>query len=365
MIEPIHQRSRSEQVARRALVVAMVLLIVVLAGTFIKVPYVVEKPGPVTDTLGQLDDGTELVEVNGAKSYPTTGELYFTTVRILGGPERHISGWEWVSGHLDPDSRVVPEDQVFGQERSEEEIEEMNAALMQGSQKNSIAVGMRSGGVKVPQENLVAQVAKKLPAQGVLKPEDVILSVDGERTEHVADIIATISDRKPGDEVRIGVSRGGKEREVTLTTTDIGNGRAGIGIGIEPTYDYPFEVRIDAGRVGGPSAGMMFALAVHDRLTPGPMTGGKSIAGTGTIDDAAEVGPIGGIAQKMVGAKDGGAGWFLAPEDNCGDVVGHVPDGLRVVPVGTFDEARTSVESIAKGDESTLPTCEDRLAAKN
>ena len=107
---------------------------------------------------------------------------------------------------------------------------------------------------------------------------------------------------------------------------------------------------------------MMFALAVHDRITPGPLTGGEQIAGTGTIDDAGTVGPIGGIQQKLVGAKAGGAQWFLAPESNCDEVVGHVPDGLRVAAVGDFDEATETVEAIADGDTGDLQTCEQVVA---
>lgn len=360
MIEPDQpQHVRAERIARGILVVAVVLLIVVLAGTFIKLPYAVERPGPVTDTLGSLEDGSDIVEIKGAKSYDTDGELYFTTVRILGGPEEHINGWEWVIGHLDDESRVVPEKEVFGESTSEEEIEEMNKAQMQGSQKNSIAVGIRSTGTTVPQENLVGQIVKGKPADGKLETEDVITSVDGDRTRRVADIVEGISDREVGETVRLGVRRGDTARTVTMKTEDIGGGRAGIGIGIEPTYDYPYEVTIDAGRVGGPSAGMMFALAVHDRLTPGAMTKGKAIAGTGTIDDSGTVGSIGGIRQKLAGARAADAEWFLAPEGNCSEVVGHVPDGLDVVAVETFEDATTAVESIAKGDTDDLPTCED------
>ncbi|MGO1166501.1 MAG: YlbL family protein [Janibacter sp.] len=360
MIDPVQPgpSKTGERIAAAILVVAVLLLIVVLVGNFIKLPYAVERPGPVTDTLGELDDGSHLVEVNGAKSYETEGDLYFTTVRVLGGPEAHINGWEWLVGHLDPDSTVLPEDEVFGEDRTEEEVEKMNAAQMQGSQKNSIAVGIRSTGTKVSQENLVAQVAKGLPAHKKLKPEDVIISVDGTKTPRVADIVSAISDRKVGEKVRIGIRRDGRSRTVELTAADIGGGRPGVGIGIEPKYDYPYEVRIDAGRVGGPSAGMMFALAVHDRLTPGALTKGKSIAGTGTINDSGQIGPIGGIHQKMVGAHDGDAEWFLAPKANCDDVVGKVPDGLNVVSVATFDDATTAVKSIAKGDGADLPTCD-------
>lgn len=360
MIEPVQpQHVRAERIARGILVVAVVLLIVVLAGTFIKLPYAVERPGPVTDTLGALDDGSDIVQIDGAKSYDTDGELYFTTVRILGGPEEHINGWEWLVGHLDDESRVVPEKQVFGESTSEEEIEEMNQAQMQGSQKNSIAVAIRSTGTKVPQDNLVGQIVKGKPADGKLETEDVITSVDGDRTPRVSDIIDAISDRDVGEKVRLGIRRDDKARTVSLVTEDIGGDRAGIGIGIEPRYDYPYDVNIDAGRVGGPSAGMMFALAVHDRLTPGPMTKGKAIAGTGTIDDSGTVGTIGGIRQKLAGARAAEAEWFLAPAGNCSEVVGHVPDGLDVVAVETFDDATTAVEAIAKDDTDDLPTCED------
>ncbi|WP_338750886.1 YlbL family protein [Janibacter alittae] len=350
---------RSERIARYILVIAVLFLIVSLLGSFIKVPYAVESPGPVTDTLGELDDGTQLVRVEGAKTYPTDGHLYFTTVRILGGPDRHISVWEWVSGHVDPNSRVVPEDSVFGEDRSAEEVEQLNSALMEGSQHTSIAVALRSLDEKVGQEDVVARIAKGKPADGALQVEDVVLTVDGERPDGLEELVDTIGDREVGDEVTLVVRRDGSRKSVTLETADIGGGNAGIGVVLEPRYDYPFEVRIDAGHVGGPSAGMMFALAVRDRLTPGAMTKGESVAGTGTISDSGKVGPIGGIAQKMVGAHEGGADWFLAPEKNCSDVVGHVPDDLEVVAVETYDDAVTAVESIASGDGADLPSCED------
>lgn len=362
MAVPVQPVPRSERIARWILVVAVLALIVVLAGMLIKVPYVVERPGPATDTLGTLDDGTDLVVIKGAKSYPTDGALYFTTVRVLGGPERHISGWEWVMGHLDSDSRVLPEERVFPQDTSEEEIEEINAAQMQGSQKTSIAVAIRSTGTAVPQTNLVASIGKGYPAADELELEDEIDAVDGKRMDTVEDIVTAISGREPGEVVDLVVRRDGKQRKVAVKTVDLGGGRAGVGVGLDAKYDYPFEVRIDAGDVGGPSAGMMFALAVRDRLTPGAMTGGEQIAGTGTIDDAGQVGPIGGISQKMIGAQQSGARWFLAPESNCDEVVGHVPDDLTVIPVGDFDEATQTVESIAKGDTADFPTCESVLA---
>jgi PDZ domain-containing protein len=130
-----------------------------------------------------------------------------------------------------------------------------------------------------------------------------------------------------------------------------------LGVLLDPQVELPVDVDFDIENIGGPSAGTMFALGIVDTLTPGEMTGGKSIAGTGTMDLAGNVGPIGGIRQKLVGASQAGAKWFLAPAGNCDEVVGHVPAGLDVVQVGTLGEARDAVEAIAAGDGGSLPTC--------
>ncbi|WP_169796927.1 YlbL family protein [Janibacter corallicola] len=356
MTQPRTRRPRGEVIARRVLIAAILLTIVALAGTFIKVRYVIEEPGPVTNTIGGKGDPA-LITVKGAKTYPTKGELSFTTVRVRGGPDRHISAWEWLFAKADPDVRLLPEDEVFG-DRTSKEVEQANEAMMQGSQHTAVAVGMRSTGLTVPSVTIAAQVAKGEPADGELEAGDEIVSVDGEDVDDAESVATAVADREPGDPVRIGYVRDGERSQVRLKTTDIGQGRAGVGIALQPKYDYPFKVRIDAGDVGGPSAGMMFALGVRDTLTPGPMTGGKSIAGTGTIDDDGSVGPIGGIQQKMIGAHDGGARWFLAPESNCDEVAGHVPDGLKVVSVSDFGDATDAVDAIADGHAKGLPTCD-------
>lgn len=131
-----------------------------------------------------------------------------------------------------------------------------------------------------------------------------------------------------------------------------------IGVFLSIDYELPVKVTINAGGVGGPSAGLMFGLAIHDVLTPGAATGGQVIAGTGTLDPDGVVGPIGGIRQKMVGARDDGAQWFLAPADNCAEVAGSVPDGLRVVKVGTYAEGVSALKAIGTGTGDSLATCQ-------
>lgn len=354
---------RADSIAWQVIRAAGVALAISLLLAVIKVPYAVESPGPVSDTLGTRGEGKaaeKVVAVTGARSYPTDGHLYFTTVSVNGNPESHISMWEWIGGHLDPESVVVPEQQVFGTGHTQQQIREINAAEMQGSQKSAIAVGLRSTGREVGQDNVVASIVEGMPADGRLELKDKVLAVDGQRKTKVSDLVTAIGDRTVGDMVELTVDRKGTEQQVRLRTEDIGGGRAGIGIGIEPIYDYPVEVRIDAGNVGGPSAGTMFALAIHDVLTPGELTGGKSVAGTGTINDGGVVGPIGGIQQKMAGARAAGAEYFLAPAGNCDDVTGHVPEGLTVLEVADFEAALTAVEAAATGDVAGLPSCGTR-----
>jgi PDZ domain-containing protein len=167
---------------------------------------------------------------------------------------------------------------------------------------------------------------------------------------------ASVQRHAPGDTFPVVVQRDGTERTVTAKTAE-SDGKTVIGVGLRLDYDLPVDVTLNTGRVGGPSAGLMFSLAIYDVLTPGELTGGENIAGTGTMEDDGTVGPIGGIRQKLVGARRAGADYFLAPADNCEEVVGHVPDGLEVLRVATFDDGLAAVNGIAAGDLSDLPTC--------
>jgi PDZ domain-containing protein len=164
-----------------------------------------------------------------------------------------------------------------------------------------------------------------------------------------------------GDAVELTVVRDGEELPVSVTPRleQVGGVDTWlVGITLTTEYDFPFDVHIQLDNVGGPSAGMMFALGIVDELTPGELTGGNDIAGTGTIDATGAVGPIGGIRQKLYGARDAGADYFLAPASNCDEVAGHVPDGLTVISTATLEESLDAIEVIADGgDVAALPTC--------
>jgi PDZ domain-containing protein len=182
------------------------------------------------------------------------------------------------------------------------------------------------------------------------------VSVGGAPATSPDAVRAAVQRVDPGNILPVVVLRDGKEQTVEVRTAESARGTV-IGVGLRVEYDLPVDVTLRTGNVGGPSAGLMFSLAIYDVLTPGALTGGKDIAGTGTMEDDGTVGSIGGIRQKLIGARAAGAEFFLAPADNCPEVVGGVPDGLQVLRVATFDEGLDAVRGIASGDVGTLPTC--------
>lgn len=229
---------------------------------------------------------------------------------------------------------------------------------MTSSQEAATAAALGELSIPVATTLKVSQVDSRSPAASVIKGGDVILGVNGQRADTLEALRSALGQVPAGESVTVRISRGGTEREVTTKTTTGDGGRTVLGVFLDPRFRFPFQVKIQIENIGGPSAGMMFALGIIDVLTPGDLTGGKTIAGTGTIDSDGTVGPIGGIEQKLVGARDAGARWFLAPAGNCSSVVGHVPRGMQVVRVSTLAQARSAVEAIASGTGTgALPRC--------
>jgi Lon-like protease len=331
------------------------IVIAALMG-LVQVPYAVLSPGPVTNTLGDGPEGKALVTVAGTATYPTTGALDFTTVEVLGGPDSPVNAWDWVWGHLDRSRAVVPAEELFPTGVSSTQVDHENAAEMADSQQEAIAVALRALGKKVPQVVSISDLPKSSQSIGVLRAGDLLVSIDGTPVSTPDAVRAAVRAHKPGENVLFTVRRDGKAMSLTVRTAS-SQSQTVVGVFLRTGFSFPVKVSINAGNVGGPSAGMMFSLAIYDKLTPGALTGGIKIAGTGTIDSAGTVGPIGGIQQKLVGAKRGGAAWFLAPAENCNEVVGHIPDGLQVVKVATFTQARDAVKAIAAKHTTSLARC--------
>ncbi|MCU1584706.1 MAG: ATP-dependent serine peptidase containing a domain protein [Microbacteriaceae bacterium] len=352
---------------RRGAWIGWTLLIAAILGTLgfalVPAPYVIEEPGPVFNTLGQVANGAQqvpLIDIPAHKTYPTSGALDMLTVNIAGSPQQSPSWFEVASAYLDPSRAVLPMSAVYQPGTTVKESNEQAAVDMQNSQKDAIAAALTHLGYALPTTLSVGGFSTKSPSAGVLKTGDTIVSVNGQVSDTVNGLRAIIAKAGAGVPVTIDINRGGVAKTVTVTPTlSTGSNPAPI-LGIYPSisYTFPFTVKIQLENVGGPSAGQMFALGIIDKLTPGALNGGAKVAGTGTIDAQGDVGAIGGIRQKLYGAVQSGAKWFLAPYSNCNEVTGHIPKGIQVLAVKTLDDSLTALKAISAGSSTSgLLTC--------
>ncbi|WP_327697572.1 YlbL family protein [Streptomyces sp. NBC_00459] len=358
---------------RTATMLASTLMLITLlcAGVFITVPYSEMSPGPTVNTLGD-HGGEPVLQISGRKTYATTGHLNMTTVRVTSADYR-MNLVEAVYGWLSHDNKVVPHDTLYPDGKTEEQSTQENAEEFSQSQESAKVAALKELGVPVQSWVIVATVLKGSPAEGALHAGDVIKAVDGTTVKEPGDVAKLVTEHKAGEKVVFTIVPAAeqaaaekanraatKTQDVTITTTksvDDGAERAIVGISAGTDHTFPFTIDIKLADVGGPSAGLMFALGIYDKLTPGSLTGGKFVAGTGTIEDDGKVGPIGGIEMKTVGARDKGAQYFLTPADNCAAAAKDTPEGLTLVKVGTIGDALDALKDIRSGDTGDLPKC--------
>ncbi len=343
----------------RQLLAGAFLVVVVAVASVVPVPYVALLPGPVYNTLGEVD-GKQLISISGAPTYPTEGQLDVTTVLEHGGPARPLSLIGALSGWVRPAVAVLPEQLLYPPGVPAEQIDQQNAEDMIDSQESATVAALRQAGVTVTTTVVVQEVSPDGPSAGVLEAGDVIESVNGVKVTDPDELRAAISKVAPGDDVRLLIDRSGDKQTVTVTTEPSPDDPDRPLIGVIPRVGYSSDVtvKIELDNVGGPSAGLMFALGIYDQLTPGALTGGRQVAGTGTMDVDGNVGAIGGIQQKMRAARDDGATVFMVPASNCSEAVAAAPSGLRLVKARTLKSATRSLESLEKaGDSAVLPAC--------
>ncbi|GGY46241.1 YlbL family protein [Streptomyces djakartensis] len=358
---------------RTATMLASTLMLIALlcAGVFIPVPYSEMSPGPTVNTLGD-HDGEPVLQIAGRKTYATSGHLNMTTVRVTSADYR-MNLVEAVYGWLAHDNKVVPHDTLYPDGKTEEQSTQENAEEFSQSQESAKVAALKELDVPVKSWVIVSTVVKSSPAEGKLHAGDVIKAVDGTAVKEPADVAKLVTKHKAGQDVRFTIvpakEQAAAEKEkrtptktqdVTITTTtsdDTGEKRAIVGISAGTDHTFPFTIDIKLADVGGPSAGLMFALGIYDKLTPGSLTGGRFVAGTGTIDDQGKVGPIGGIEMKTVGARAKGARYFLTPADNCAAAAKDTPEGLTLIKVDTIEDALGALEDLRSGDTADLPKC--------
>jgi PDZ domain-containing protein len=330
------------------LVGALLLLALTWQALTVKVPYVELGPGPTVNTLGD-SEGKPIITVDGAATSTSAGQLRLTTVNVRdeGSLIDVVRGW------LAGDAAVVPRELVYPPDKSEKQVDQENAQQFQQSQTSAETVALRKLGYPVRVN--VTEVAQGFPAEKELKAGDTITSIDGTPVTSLQKLRDLLNAKPAGQARQVGYLRGGVAGTAAVATVKGDDGRPRLGVVVEQKQPTPFTVKFDLDRIGGPSAGMMFTLAVIDKLTPEDLTGGLRIAGTGTIDDEGNVGQIGGIPLKMLGAKRDRATIFLTPASNCAEALDNPVPGLKLIRVATIDDALNALTELRAG--RTPPLC--------
>jgi len=328
---------------------ALLLVLPLVAGMLIQVPYYLISPGEARGVADLIK-----VKGDGAKVYPPKGKILFTTVSLAG----QVNVFEALSGWLNNDVEVVPEKQITGG-APRQEVRQLNIQAMVDSKLTATKVALERLGYRVSVTGdgaLVTMVNPGDPADGQLQVGDVIKTVDGEAVALHDQVVSKVRQHKPGDMITIGFKRGGVDKTVSLKSIAGPDGAARIGVQLQTNdlkYDFPVDVSIETGLVGGPSAGLAFTLALIDDLTEGELTGGRNVAVTGTIDAEGNVGPVGGVAQKTVTARKAGAIAFLVPPDEEKEAK-HYAGKMEIIPVKTLADALTALHRLG-GSEVALP----------
>lgn len=329
--------------------IGTVLIAALTAATLlIKVPYVALGPGPTVNTLGSAD-GTKIITVVKGTASHSRGQLRLVTVSVVDD----VTLWEALYYWRDGNYAVVPRDVVFPPNQTDQQTNQQQVQEFQDSQSAAETAAYTELGC--PVRASVASVTPGSAAAGKLRPGDLITSVDGTPVTSPAKLVSLVQ-AKPAGRVRtIGYQRAGKAATVRIRPTKGSDGKAHLGIKVDEKQPCQYKVRVKLGDIGGPSAGLMFALGIVDTLTPADLTGGKVIAGTGEITANGNVEAIGGIQEKMIGAKRDGASVFLSPADNCAQAKSAVPDGLKLIKVSTLDGAVKALAALRAGRPT--PSC--------
>jgi PDZ domain-containing protein len=333
------------------LIVALVPIVVFgVLLALVTVPYVSLGPGPTFDTLGEVD-GKQVVAIEGTQTHPTSGHLNMTTVSQRDDLSLAEALTLWLSGQ----EQLMPRALVYPPGKSREEIDKANNADFQQSENNAEYAAL--GYLKYPQAVTVAKVSDPGPSLGKLQAGDALDAVDGKPVANVDQFTSLLKGTKPGQSVAIGFRRKNAPpgtAQITLgKNPDRKYGFLGVSVMDAPWA--PFVVDFNLANIGGPSAGLMFSLAVVDKLTTGHLVGSKFVAGTGTIKADGKVGPIGGIVHKMVAARSAGATVFLVPAKNCYEASSDKLPGLQLVKVDNLGQAVDALHTVTAGGQP--PSC--------
>ncbi len=326
---------------KRYIGMTAIIALLLAFATFFHLPYYVTMPGTAEPLR-------PLVEVRGG--YKEKGQFMLTTVRM-----GQANLFSFAFAHISKYNELYRMDEVRQEGESDEEYTHRQLKMMESSKETAIAVAYKKANKPFSYRNkgvYVLYVVDGMPAANVLKSGDQIVAVDGQRINEADEFIQYVSEKKEGERIRVTYKRSGKEKTATLTLAPFPKEKHRVGLGLSVMTDRDIvtdpPVRIESDQIGGPSAGLMFTLEVYNQLVPQDLTKGYRIAGTGTINIDGEVGPIGGISQKVIAAHKAGADIFFAPNErgakhsNYKEAVKTAKDigtKMKIVPVDTLDDA--------------------------
>jgi Lon-like protease len=324
----------------------------------VPVPFVSWSPGATRDTLGSVDNES-IIKVSGIETYPTTGRLDMAVVSTtpadarLSLPQALLSYWL-------PHRDALPRDAVYDPGKSVQQVQDEDAERMETAQDDAVVAALRAEGQPVVERPAVYSVTIGGPAHERLHPGDLVTAVDGETTRVEKDVRDRIQRHQVGETVIFTVIRAKQERRIKVITAEstTQSDTPVVGITLGTGYDYAPEISFDLGQqIGGPSAGLVFALAIYDKITDGDLLGGRHVAGTGTITPTGDVGPVGGIQEKIAGAENAGATEFFVPASNCADLDGLRTD-VRLIKVSTLHDAIVALQVLdSPAAADPLPSC--------
>lgn len=324
------------------------------------VPFVRLSPGPLFNTIGEAR-GKELIKISGVETYATTGALNMTTVSETGGPYGQLILFDAVVAWFNPTQTVIPTSQQYPNLTDREQVKAESRRMFSTSQANAIAAALDY--LKIPAEQIVRvdSVVIGAPADGKVEPGDLVLAVNQKPVTTSEQVVEYVQAEKPGTKIILTLKRNEEVFDVAIISEEskVKPGAASVGVAIGPSIDPPFDIEFELEDVGGPSAGMMFTLGIIDELSAKEITFGKKIAGTGTVNVIGEVGPVGGILQKIAASEKAGMDLFLLPLVNCNNFSKASFGKMPVIAVQNIAEAAFAIETFATTQSTAgLNTCE-------
>lgn len=347
--------------SRNAVAIVSSLLFAALAAALVvtPVPYVAWRPGQTVDVMGTTNSGPIIAVAGGLPTYPSEGQLLMTTVSAT-RVESTISLPEALVVYLGAGSDAIPREVYYPPGKTIEQVRAEATLQMDNSRTLATVAALRAeGGATVTEVPSVGAVSLTGPAADKLLPGDIIESVNNQPVETVDDVEQAVARHSPGDTITFSFQRDGRQRSEAVTAAPSGSNPRGVEVGVRWDVGYQYSPQVTFGidpAVTGPSAGLVFALGIYDRITEGDLLGGRVVAGTGSIDASGRVGHIGGIRQKITGAERDGATIFLVPERNCLDI-GDLDTDLTLIRVATFKDAVAALQLINEGNYAEVPTC--------